>query len=216
MGVHFISHNFFYQKLLDEKLLESRQAFYDVFNKIELGIFISKPKQNGSLGEIMEVNQFGSNILGYTQKKLVHMSFETIIHPINNEFKFEGKSNQYVNIRTVFITNKGEKLPVILYNHLTSWKGKRIVFTIAREILSENFSHNPEGNENCDTGRNLRILMAEMDINSSELAQITNLTTATISNLRTGKVKRPNIETAEKIANSLGVKISFIWPHLKY
>lgn len=67
-----------------------------------------------------------------------------------------------------------------------------------------------------DTGKRLRVIMAERNINTNELAKLANLSNATISNLRTGKVKKPNIETANAIAEGLKMRINDIWDSLKY
>lgn len=63
-----------------------------------------------------------------------------------------------------------------------------------------------------DTGKRLRVIMAEKNINVSELADMSGVSPSTISSIRTGYVKKPKRQTAELIANALGVKISKIFP----
>jgi DNA-binding XRE family transcriptional regulator len=65
-----------------------------------------------------------------------------------------------------------------------------------------------------DPATKLRMLMAERDINVSELADRSGVSKATISALRYNPQRRPNIETARLIANALGVRINSIWPDL--
>ncbi|WP_284286573.1 helix-turn-helix domain-containing protein [Alicyclobacillus fastidiosus] len=57
----------------------------------------------------------------------------------------------------------------------------------------------------------LRVLMAERDINTLELSQLTGVSQQAISALRSGRVKSPKIETARLIAKALGVRTSDIW-----
>ncbi|WP_369125290.1 helix-turn-helix domain-containing protein [Alicyclobacillus fastidiosus] len=55
--------------------------------------------------------------------------------------------------------------------------------------------------------------MAERDINTQELAELTGLSVNTISSLRSGRVKTPTIENAYLIAEVLGVEPNTIWPN---
>ena len=62
-----------------------------------------------------------------------------------------------------------------------------------------------------DPSTKLRTLMAERDVNVSELADMTGLSRGTISRLRNGEVQNPTHETAYRIARALGVRTSNIW-----
>ena len=64
-----------------------------------------------------------------------------------------------------------------------------------------------------DPAVTLRVLMAERNINVSELAAMTGLSTTTISALRTGRTRCPNPDTAQLIATDFGVRTSNIWPN---
>lgn len=64
-----------------------------------------------------------------------------------------------------------------------------------------------------DPATKLRVLMAERDINTVELAAMTGLSTTTVSALRTGRTRSPNPDTAYLIATALGVRTSNIWPN---
>ncbi len=61
-----------------------------------------------------------------------------------------------------------------------------------------------------DPATKLRVLMAERDVNVSELADMTGLSRNTISRLRNGEVN-PTHETAYRVASALGVRTSSIW-----
>lgn len=62
-----------------------------------------------------------------------------------------------------------------------------------------------------DPATQLRVLMAERDVNVSELADMIGLSRGTISRLRNREVQNPTHETAYCIAHALGVRTSSIW-----
>jgi DNA-binding Xre family transcriptional regulator len=62
-----------------------------------------------------------------------------------------------------------------------------------------------------DPATRLRVFMAERDINTLELSQMTGLSRRTISCLRTGKITRPNIDTIYLISDALNVHPNDIW-----
>lgn len=217
-GMYVIATDISSKLELEEQLLQDRQAFYEIYNQLNLAIFVTEPQKEKDTCRILEANRYACELLGYKYEEMVKMSCHDIVPSRNFRVKAFMESNkEYINMRTILLTKNGEKVPVSLYSHYTEWEGKEIVLSIVRDINIEKISMQDRSLlDDHDSGRMLRILMAEMNINTAELAQMTKLTPATISNLRTGKVKKPNIETAEKIAEVLGVKISFIWPSLSY
>ncbi|MFD1675593.1 helix-turn-helix domain-containing protein [Alicyclobacillus fodiniaquatilis] len=60
----------------------------------------------------------------------------------------------------------------------------------------------------------LRVLMAERDVNVNELADRSGVSCATVTALRTGRVRKPQNETAYRIARALGAKVDSIWPDI--
>lgn len=73
-----------------------------------------------------------------------------------------------------------------------------------------------------DTGKQLRKLMAEYDVNTSELADGANVSAVTVSGLRTGRIEHPQRDTMKKIArffsNKAGYKVhpKDIFPHMNF
>ena len=63
-----------------------------------------------------------------------------------------------------------------------------------------------------DPAATLRVLMAERDVTTQELADLTGLAPHTISAIRTGRVQRPKSDTRYLIAEALEVKPNKIWP----
>lgn len=62
-----------------------------------------------------------------------------------------------------------------------------------------------------DASYKLRLLMLERSISVTRLAELTQISLTTISNIRNGKIKKPQRLTAQLIADELGVSPSDIW-----
>ncbi|GIQ69924.1 hypothetical protein XYCOK13_27480 [Xylanibacillus composti] len=73
------------------------------------------------------------------------------------------------------------------------------------------------GEEACagpiDLGRMLRMLMAERDINTTELSDKSGVSVTTISNLRNGRIRQPKKSTLEAVARALGVDSEVLESH---
>lgn len=212
-GLFFIIKDLTKQLNLEKKLLLSKETFYQKYDKFDIGILISEYNQEPLRSRIIEANKYVYDLLNYSYSEILNKSIDDFAVPHHSPTKnILTNDSEYTHFRTVFLTKDGQKLPVFLYNHLTNWQEQKVIFTIIKttDILPEVID------EFNDPGQRLRIIMAEMNINTGELADLTNLTAATISNIRTGKVKKPNIETARKIAEALGVNISTLWPDINY
>ncbi|MFC4809949.1 helix-turn-helix domain-containing protein [Paenibacillus sp. GCM10023250] len=72
-----------------------------------------------------------------------------------------------------------------------------------------------ESAEPADSAYKLRLLMLEKRLTVTQLAENTNISLTTISNIRNGKISKPKRLTAELIARQLGVTPSDIWSAYK-
>lgn len=63
-----------------------------------------------------------------------------------------------------------------------------------------------------DPGKELRKIMIDRDINVTELADKSGVSTWTISAIIHGRVNRPTRDTKELLSDALGVRINKIWP----
>lgn len=66
-----------------------------------------------------------------------------------------------------------------------------------------------------DSSYKLRLLMLEKRVSVTQLAENTQISLTTISNIRNGKIKKPQRLTAQLIADELGVAPSDIWSSYK-
>lgn len=212
-GLYLISTDLSQHLHLEKNLLQSKQAFYQSYNRVNLGILLSEFKTDSSNCKILEANDYICGLLNYSYKEMLSKSFDDFALSHHNPARaFLKAGGEYFHYRSVILDKNGRKIPVYLYNHLTKWDHQSVILTLIQTI-SEKTKAAPLLP---DSGQQLRILMAEMNINTAELAHMTKLTPATISNLRTGKVKKPNIETAKNISDALGVPISQIWIDVDY
>ncbi|MDP4552076.1 PAS domain S-box protein [Alkalihalobacillus macyae] len=219
-GVYGIAKDITERRYLKNELLKAKENFRMLLNTFHSGIFISEYNPNGPPCHFIEVNKMACEILGYTKDELLQMSYINLhppdLHQILYKHVKRFRKNESISFKSVHITKHGEKLPVEITTQLLTLNHNKVIVSIVDyQSMRMKYLYNEEQYPK-DPGKNLRLLMAEMDINTTELATITNLTQATISNLRTGKVKKPNIETARKISAALSEKVSTIWPSLDY
>lgn len=205
---------------LIENLTSEEDTFHKLFNEVTFPIFISEITTNQEKGRFLEVNNKACEILGYCRSELIKKSFKDIIAKEYLSLRMKSLNNlqeeRVTILKSMHIDKKGKKLPVELRTCISTFNNEKVFLTIANYSFENTSTDHLTAYVSDDPGKNLRVLMAQMDINSSELAELTGLTVATISNLRTGKVKKPNIETARLIADALGTKIHNIWPPLYY
>lgn len=62
--------------------------------------------------------------------------------------------------------------------------------------------------------KQLRVLMAERDINVNELSHMTGISVTTISGIRSGRVHRPRRSTADALCEALNVHIEDLFPRV--
>jgi PAS domain S-box-containing protein len=212
VGLYIITTDLSYHLQLEKNLLFSKPDFYQNYNTVNIGILVSE-FNHPSESKILEANDFICNFLQYTHEEIQTKTFDDFALSHHNPVKaFSKNGGEYFHYRAVLLNKNGEKINVYLYNHLIQWNNHSAILSLVNPIS------NDEKTDSLlkDSGQRLRMLMAELNINTAELAHMTNLTPATISNLRTGKVKKPNIETANKISDALGVPVSHIWMDVNY
>jgi PAS domain S-box-containing protein len=180
-------------------------------------------------GQFANLNPAAEKLIGYRKKELLSMSVRDLISQQDLEQVRDSmpriKLGESLN-KVLSVIRKGGQcvqLNIIIVPHVRDHK---IIgaLGIARDITEYNKAAREIIEKSAkarhtylqdDPGKNLRMIMAEMDINTSELAKMSRLSLATISNLRTGKIAKPQVSTARSISGALGVVISDIWPDLK-
>jgi PAS domain S-box-containing protein len=101
-------------------------------------ISLNLMKENGLPGKFIEVNDVGTERLGYSKDELLNMSPVDIVAP---DKKIEMPKNAtelwtkgHAKFEIVHVTKNGEKIPVEVNNHLFKLKGKTVALAISRDI----------------------------------------------------------------------------------
>lgn len=209
------------RKLLYDKLTEHDSYLRGLFDNPATAIFLMDEK-----GRIITANQALQRMTGYGLQQLETMYFTDFLLPQNlNEVIgiLHQKSDIPVTTEMVLVNKHGIETSVALSCNPVYASGKhRGIYCLVRDITyrkhiektllnSRETAMEPKESEPADPGRKLRILMAREDINTTELAAKTGLSLATISNLRTGKIVKPQLLTAQLIADALNVETHRIW-----
>lgn len=130
------------QELFDAKnrAEESEETYRMLFDSINDAVFISEVVENGTIGCFIKVNNIACNRLGYTQDELLRLkpfditsdkikqTFNTIVQSV-----FEKKR---IIVESEHVTKSGQIIPVEISTHVTSFRGKTIIHSIARDITA--------------------------------------------------------------------------------
>ncbi len=212
------------RKSLYDKLTEHDSYYRGLFDNPVTAIFLMD-----ETGRIITANQAMQRMTGYGLEQLESMYFTDFLLPqaVNEVIGILQQKNSNIPVTTemVLVNKHGFETSVALSCNPVYAGGKyRGIYCLVRDItyrkhiektLLEARDAAIEMKDNivavADPGRMLRILMAQEDINTTELAAKTGLSLATISNLRTGKIVKPQLLTAQLIAEALNVEMHRIW-----
>ncbi len=190
------------------------------FNNIHfpLPVFISKVISDQEVGPFVTVNQQACKKLGYKYEELVQMHEKdiTMIHKprlLLEQLKRllkEGDISYFSN----HIAKNNQILRAKIYSYTRSINEELYVISIALYFPATSMDQVPL--DSSDPGKRLRMVMAELDINTSELANQSGISLTTISNLRTSKIIRPKKQTAITLSRILGVEAHYLWPDVGF
>ncbi len=124
----------------EQELWKNREYFHRLFNGITDAIFISNRLPNGKPGKFSEVNNVACRLLGYSREELLKLSpyetnqisqeapddFQLILDEISNSGRTLFKSH--------LRCKNGELIPVEIGSQLFELAGKRVYFSVARDI----------------------------------------------------------------------------------
>ncbi|MCA0986513.1 PAS domain S-box protein [Guptibacillus algicola] len=218
-GIYVIAKDVTRQTRLTEELMQSQETLHAVLEHLNVGVFLYAVKDDMTLSPFFEVNHIVCNTLGYSKSELMSMTLRDLYTPEMFQIVLNQRSrlltSKNMTLKSYHLHKNQKKIPAKINSQIITVNGETMVFSMV-EYQTNSAKIQAEEHRSRDPGKNLRLIMAEMDINTAELAAITNLSQATISNLRTGKVKKPNVDTAKKISSALNESASRIWPDLPY
>jgi DNA-binding Xre family transcriptional regulator len=138
---------------------------------------------------------------------LEHLKAFLLTDEQSSELHAKGK----LRIFTDFLNKADKKLRIEIELILLPINDKKLLLVLSRETptvrsTAETLQQDP--------GKKLQLVMINKNRSTSELAAQTGLSMATISNLRTGKIKKPQALTAQLICEALEVDMSEIWNYV--
>lgn len=162
-------------------------------------------------GNLLNMNRAFEQLAGFKKEGLLGKPFSNLAAPedseklvsIFNEIKHSG-----LNYFEFSVLHKND--PYRKKNVKATLNLIMDEFIAVRVIANEVPNYKKISKES-DLGQKLRMLMEEKNINAKELSFQTGLTPATISNLRRGRISKPQNFTLNLIAEILGVQVSDIW-----
>ncbi len=125
-------------KKIEMMLKESEEKYRELFNNANDMIALTELKDDGTLGQYIEVNDVASQRLGYTREELLKMTPKDLVAP-ENLFEMRDPArklfkNGNVTFEIVHVTKDGRKIPVEINSHLFKLKGKNLLLAIIRDI----------------------------------------------------------------------------------
>lgn len=107
------------RKLAEESLRENEEQFRRSFDDAPIGISLVSPA-----GQFLKVNNYYSDLLGYTQEELLSLKFQDITHPADLEKDIEGFQQMLAGelcsfeMQKRYVTKQGASVPVLMHTAL--------------------------------------------------------------------------------------------------
>ncbi|WP_321421963.1 PAS domain S-box protein [uncultured Methanobacterium sp.] len=138
IGASSIARDTSTSKRMELKLQESEEKFREVFNNANDAIFLHEIKNDGTLGNFLEVNDVACQRLGYTREELLQMTPPDIdteettktIGPHVERLLKEGNAT----FEAVNLTCDGKEIPVEVNAHTFNLRGEKLVLSILRDM----------------------------------------------------------------------------------
>lgn len=209
------------QNAIFNKLSEHDHYYNSLFDNPMIAIFLMDEK-----GIVITANQTMQNMTGYSMDELCGMHVIDFLFPLTPEDRKVILKHHYdgapLTVEMVMHNKFNiETSVVVAFNPVYFGERYRGSYCVVRDVTFRKYLESTLLQtlrkkqqwrfSKADPGKILRMLMAQHNINTSELAAKTGLSQATISNLRTGKISKPQLLTAQLIAEALQVEVSRIW-----
>lgn len=119
-------------------LSESEEKFRGIVNNANDMITLSKVKENGSIGNFIEVNDVGTKLLGYSKEEFFNMTPYDIVHQDTTvsdvEIASEMSKKGYARHESILIAKDRSIIPFEVATHSFKLKGKNVVLAVSRDI----------------------------------------------------------------------------------
>ena len=119
-------------------LSESEEKFRGIVNNANDMITLSKVKENGAIGNFIEVNDVGTKLLGYSKEEFFNMTPYDIVHQDTTvsdaEIASEMSKKGHARHENMLIAKDGSKIPFEVATHSFKLKEKNVVLAVSRDI----------------------------------------------------------------------------------
>ncbi|WP_199622610.1 PAS domain S-box protein [Paenibacillus alkalitolerans] len=192
---------------------KNSHAVFDGYDKYSL--IVVELMSDEELGRILNVNHLACQVLMYTKEELLARNYYELL-PAGSKYVITKQIPKLFNeghfsTRITYLDKYSNQFPVKIYARFFKPNDRKAVLLLAEKINVLDHAWMKD-----DIGKNLRILMAEMDISTTELAQLSGLSLTTVSNLKNGKITKPKMSTIQAIADALGISPSEICSESDY
>ena len=134
-GVIMVFRDVSNKRLQEKELQESEEKFRELFNNANDAIFLTELMPNGNSGKFIEVNELACKYLGYSKGELLGLSTNEIEeHKINSKKHLDWVKKGHITYEAHHISKTGQRIPVEVNSHIFSFKGQKLVLSIARDI----------------------------------------------------------------------------------
>ena len=125
-------------KAIEQVLRESEERFREIFNNANDGIELIELTNDGNLGRFIEVNQVTCRTVQYTREELLAMGPFDLntgeFTPPLPEVLRELKDTGHATFETEHRRKDGTIFPVEISSHSVSWKDRRALISVVRDI----------------------------------------------------------------------------------
>jgi PAS domain S-box-containing protein len=134
-GIRGLIVNMAYRKKTEEKLRESEKKYRELLNGMNDTAWVVDFDCN-----IIDVNNAAVEILGYSREELLSMKIYDIDFSLDPEvikrLAKEMPADERQVFETVHTAKDGKKIPVEISSSLVTYRGKRVILSIARDITA--------------------------------------------------------------------------------
>ncbi len=122
----------------EEAMLESESRYSALFTGITDAVYVHLISEDGSPGEIIDVNDVACNMLGYTKDELIGMEINKIDAPestVDVHYVVENlKAGRSVLFEQVHVTKNGTRIPVEVHTQTFEYRGSLAILSTVRDI----------------------------------------------------------------------------------
>ncbi|HZG84249.1 PAS domain S-box protein [Paenibacillus sp.] len=161
-------------------------------------------------GKVLHCDKAFAAALGLSSEELAQLTWKELVAdgslPLFRQKLGRLFDKGSMSCRLEYAAGKtGTKILTKNYCMLSYSGGKRAICIVTKVVDA---AERPTADHKHDPGRKLRMIMAERNISTNALSEMTGLSRGTISNLKSGKIGKPHRFTLRVIADALNIDVT--------